>query len=88
MCNYMKGRMAQGEALLKALSDSQIKWGTAPTPTPGEAMRRQRSRSPARYTGEGKGSTKRKIGKTQQASQSRKGGKAEGGKGPQYANLA
>ena len=65
--------------------------GTAPTPTPGEARRRQRSRSPARYTRENKGGKKRKlqqIGKTQQASQSQKGGKAEGGKGAKHANLA
>ena len=46
MCNYMKGGMAQGEALLKALSDSQIKWGTAPNTTSGDRRRRQRSRSP------------------------------------------
>ena len=81
MCNYMKGGMTHGEALLKALGDSQIKWGTAPTPTPGEARRRLRSRSPARFTGENKGGKKRKVqqtlGKTQQNFQSHKGGKGE-----------
>ena len=82
----MKGGMAQGEALLKALSDSQIKWGTAPTTTAGDARRRQRSRSP------NKSGKKRKVqqtlGKTQQNFQSQKGGKGEGGKGPKHANLA
>ena len=87
MCNYMKGGMAQGEALLKALSDSQIKWGTAPNTTSGDTRRRQRSRSP------NKSGKKRKVqqplGKfAQQSSQSHKGGKGEGGKGPKHANLA
>jgi hypothetical protein len=86
MCNYMKGGMAQGEALLKALSDSQIKWGTAPNTTSGDTRRRQRSRSP------NKSGKKRKVqqtlGKTQQNFQSQKGGKGEGGKGPKHANLA
>ena len=53
MCNYVKVGMAQGEALLKALGDSQIKWGAAPTPTPADPRRRQRSRSPARYVRRG-----------------------------------
>ena len=89
-CKYMKGGMAQGEALLKALSDSQIKWGTAPTPTPGESRRRLRSRSPARYTRDKDGKKRKlqQIGKTQQNSQSQKGSQAEGGKGAKHANLA
>jgi len=93
MCNYMKGGMAQGEALLKALGDSQIKWGTAPTTPAGYTRRCLRGDSPPRYDGDGKGRKKRKVQQTlgkfaQQNSQSHKGGKGEGGKGVKHANLA
>ena len=51
MCNYMKGGMSQGEALQKALSDCQIKWGTPPAAPAGETRRRLRGDSPPATTG-------------------------------------
>ena len=95
MCNYMKGGMAQGEALQKALSDCQIKWGTPPAAPAAESRRRLRGDSPPRYNGDGKGHKKRKLqvmGKFQQTqsqhAQSSKGGKDGGGKGVKYATIA
>ena len=77
MINFMRGGYPQGEALLKAIKETEIKWAS-----PGPAMpRRERSRSARRGAGGGNGNSTKKtrLGKTQTRSLETKG--KGGGKG-------
>ena len=81
MCNYMRCGYPQGEALVKAVKEAEIKWST-PTERGGQEgdARRQRSRTPRRGgKGGGKGKVQKPlIGKTQQKTVQKVG----------YANMA
>ena len=95
MVNYMRGGYPQGEALLKAQKDTEIKWATPPARGANTGNgRRDRSRTPPRYNADNanKAGKKRKlqsgVGKTQRALHNT-GGKGGGkGKPVRYANLA
>jgi len=75
MVNFMRGGYPQGEAILKATKETELKWSSpGPHATRGEnAGKRRRSRTPQRgtsSTGNGKGAgKKRKLGQTFQANQ-------------------
>ena len=78
MINFMRGGYPQGEALLKAIKETEIKWAS-----PGPAMvRRERSRSPRRGAGGGggNGAKKTRLGKTQTRTLETKGKGKGGGK--------
>ena len=75
MINFMRGGFPQGEALLKAVKETEIKWAT-----PGQTMsRRERSRSPRREAGNGATRQKPRLGRTQAGTFASKG--KGGGKG-------
>ena len=85
MINFMRGGYPQGEALLKAIKETEIKWAS-----PGPSMgRRERSRSPRRGAGGGGGSIalkKTRLGKTQARTLENKG-KGDGKGRVTYANM-
>ena len=94
MVNYMRGGYPQGEALLKAQKDTEIKWATPPARGASTGSgRRDRSRTPPRHSANNSNTSGKKrklqsgIGKTQKAHQSANKGGGKG-KNVRYANLA
>ena len=93
--NYMRGGYPQGEALLKAQKDTEIKWATPPARGANTGNgRRDRSRTPPRYNADNanKAGKKRKlqsgVGKTQRALHNASGNGGGKSKPVRYANLA